>query len=62
MNKNGHVTDARAGEWTVVDLFSGAGGASYGFKARDGFRVVAAADAQKGKPSSGAGSLRAALP
>lgn len=43
--------------WTVVDLFSGAGGASAGFHAHPGFTVVAAADAQIGKPSSGHGSL-----
>ncbi len=44
--------------WTVVDLFSGAGGASYGFHAHPGFRIAGAADAQKGKPSSGTGKLQ----
>jgi DNA (cytosine-5)-methyltransferase 1 len=43
--------------WDVVDLFSGAGGMSYGFHAHPGFRVTGAADAQLGKPSSAAGSL-----
>lgn len=36
---------------TVVDLFSGAGGASAGFRAA-GFELVGAVDAQRGKPSS----------
>lgn len=44
-------------DWTVVDLFSGAGGMSYGFHAHPMFNVVAAVDAQIGKPSSKAGSL-----
>ncbi|HEY1644663.1 MAG TPA: DNA cytosine methyltransferase, partial [Streptosporangiaceae bacterium] len=43
--------------WTVVDLFSGAGGMSYGFHAHPGFRVAGAADAQLGKPSAGRGTL-----
>jgi len=43
--------------FTVVDLFSGAGGMSYGFHKHPQFRVVAAVDAQVGKPSSGAGKL-----
>lgn len=43
--------------WTVVDLFSGAGGASAGFRAYPGFAIVGAADAQLGKPSSAPGSL-----
>lgn len=42
---------------TVVDLFSGAGGASAGFSAHEAFEIVGAADAQLGKPSSRAGSL-----
>ncbi|MDP9440573.1 MAG: DNA cytosine methyltransferase, partial [Actinomycetota bacterium] len=62
MTKNGRSDGARRdAERTVVDLFSGAGGASYGFHARDGFRLVGAADAQKGKPSSGAGTLQCNL-
>jgi DNA (cytosine-5)-methyltransferase 1 len=44
-------------DWTVVDLFSGAGGMSYGFHAHPDFKVVGAADAQIGKPSSAVGSL-----
>src|SRR4051794_22906185 len=43
--------------WTVVDMFSGAGGASYGFHAHPRFRMIGAVDAQIGKPSSGKGSL-----
>jgi DNA (cytosine-5)-methyltransferase 1 len=43
--------------WSVVDLFSGAGGMSYGFSAYPGFRVAGAADAQMGKPSTGPGRL-----
>jgi DNA (cytosine-5)-methyltransferase 1 len=42
---------------TVVDLFSGAGGASAGFAAHPSFRLIGAADAQLGKPSQRAGSL-----
>jgi DNA (cytosine-5)-methyltransferase 1 len=42
----------------VVDLFSGAGGMSLGFHRHPEFRIVAAADAELGKPSSGAGSLQ----
>jgi len=44
--------------WTVVDLFSGGGGMSFGFHAHPGFRIVGAVDAQRGKPSSGYGSLQ----
>src|SRR6185312_7097847 len=43
--------------WSVVDLFSGAGGMSYGFHAHPGFQVIGAVDAQLGKPSSGRGTL-----
>lgn len=43
--------------WTVIDLFSGAGGMSYGFHARAEFHIRGAVDAQVGKPSSGHGSL-----
>src|SRR3954453_7311103 len=48
------------GAWTrhtVVDLFSGAGGMSCGFQRHPAFAVVGAADAEIGKPSSGAGTL-----
>ena len=37
---------------TVVDLFSGGGGASSGFNAHSDFRVIAAVDKQLGKPSA----------
>ena len=43
--------------WSVVDLFSGAGGMSCGFHRHPDFRVIGAADAQSGKPSATAGSL-----
>jgi len=43
--------------WPVVDLFSGAGGMSCGFFRHPGFEVIAAADAQLGKPSAAPGSL-----
>ncbi len=43
--------------WSVADLFSGAGGMSYGFHAHPGFAVVGAADAQIGKPSTRRGAL-----
>jgi DNA (cytosine-5)-methyltransferase 1 len=46
-----------ASPWKVVDLFSGAGGMSYGFHAHPSFAIAGAADAQIGKPSSTAGSL-----
>jgi DNA (cytosine-5)-methyltransferase 1 len=43
--------------WTVIDLFSGAGGMSYGFHAHSNFKLVGAADAEIGKPSTGFGAL-----
>jgi len=43
--------------FTVVDLFSGAGGMSFGFASHPAFKIVFAVDAQQGKPSSGPGSL-----
>ncbi|WP_392840204.1 DNA cytosine methyltransferase [Streptomyces sp. LN500] len=43
--------------WTFADLFSGAGGMSYGFHAHGDFEPVGAVDAQLGKPSSGRGTL-----
>jgi DNA (cytosine-5)-methyltransferase 1 len=43
--------------WSVVDLFSGAGGMSYGFHAHPAFYIAGAADAQVAKPSMGRGSL-----
>ncbi|SEL98738.1 DNA (cytosine-5)-methyltransferase 1 [Blastococcus sp. DSM 46786] len=41
----------------VADLFSGGGGMSYGFAAHPAFAMVAAADAEIGKPSTGAGAI-----
>jgi DNA (cytosine-5)-methyltransferase 1 len=46
-----------APRWSVVDLFSGAGGMSYGFHAHPDFQVTGAVDAQLGKPSTGPGTL-----
>jgi DNA (cytosine-5)-methyltransferase 1 len=43
--------------WPVVDLFSGAGGMSYGFQAHPRFQMVGAADAEIGKPSTGTGAI-----
>lgn len=43
--------------FTFGDLFSGAGGMSFGFRSHPAFRPVFAVDAQVGKPSSGMGSL-----
>jgi DNA (cytosine-5)-methyltransferase 1 len=51
------MRDAENGR-SVVDLFSGAGGMSFGFHRHPGFRLVAAADAEMGKPSSGMGGLQ----
>jgi DNA (cytosine-5)-methyltransferase 1 len=44
-------------QWSVIDLFSGSGGMSYGFHTRKEFRLCGAVDVQAGKPSSGHGSL-----
>jgi DNA (cytosine-5)-methyltransferase 1 len=43
---------------SVIDLFSGAGGMSYGFHKHTSFQMVAAADAELGKPSTGRGKLQ----
>lgn len=47
-----------AERFAVVDLFSGAGGISYGFHKHGAFEVMAAADAELGKPSTGKGKLQ----
>jgi DNA (cytosine-5)-methyltransferase 1 len=47
-----------ANQISVVDLFSGAGGMSFGFKAHGAFQMLAAADAEIGKPTSGNGLLQ----
>lgn len=44
--------------FAVVDLFSGAGGMSYGFHRHPAFKILAAADAELGKPSNGQGKLQ----
>lgn len=50
--------DELSDTWKVLDLFSGAGGMSYGFHAHSGFEVVGGVDAQIAKPSSNRGSLQ----
>lgn len=47
-----------AKKFLVVDLFSGAGGMSYGFHKHPAFQIVGAADAELGKPSTGQGKLQ----
>jgi len=44
-------------QWSVVDLFSGAGGFSCGFHLHPKFKVAAAVDIELGKPSLGPGAL-----
>ena len=44
--------------FNVIDLFSGAGGMSFGFHKHPAFRLVGGADAELGKPSSGQGKLQ----
>jgi len=48
----------QARRFAVVDLFSGAGGMSLGFHKHSAFEIVAAADAELGKPSAGRGRLQ----
>ncbi|HEY2552515.1 MAG TPA: DNA cytosine methyltransferase [Streptosporangiaceae bacterium] len=43
--------------WAVLDLFSGAGGMSFGFRAHPRFAIAGAVDAQLGKPSAKRGGL-----
>lgn len=50
--------DPRTEPISVIDLFSGAGGMSYGFKAHGAFEIVSAVDAEIGKPTSGDGRLQ----
>jgi DNA (cytosine-5)-methyltransferase 1 len=45
-------------QFAIIDLFSGAGGMSYGFHKHPAFRIIAAADAELGKPSTGEGKLQ----
>ena len=54
---SGRARHGPAAPWSVVDLFSGAGGMSYGFHARPRFRIAGAVDAQLGKPSTRRGTL-----
>lgn len=51
--RSARVVSERDPRWTVIDLFSGAGGMSYGFHAHPDFRIAGAVDAQKSKPSRG---------
>ncbi|MFO8089785.1 MAG: DNA cytosine methyltransferase [Desulfatiglandaceae bacterium] len=48
--------------FAVIDLFSGAGGMSYGFRKHTSFEVMAAADAELGKPSTGEDKLQCNSP
>ncbi|EFL01110.1 DNA cytosine methyltransferase [Streptomyces sp. NPDC051287] len=48
---------ASTGAYTVVDLFSGGGGMSYGFHAHPSFEMRGAADVEVGKPSTGHGAI-----
>jgi len=41
----------------VADLYSGAGGMSFGFRANPAFEMVGAADVELGKPSTGHGAI-----
>jgi DNA (cytosine-5)-methyltransferase 1 len=50
--------DSTGTAFSVVDLFSGAGGMSFGFHSHPLFDLVAAADAEIGKPSMGRGALQ----
>jgi DNA (cytosine-5)-methyltransferase 1 len=45
------------GDFRVVDLFSGAGGMSFGFASNPRFDLVGAVDVEVGKPSTGHGAL-----
>lgn len=44
--------------FSVVDLFSGAGGMSCGFAEHPSFKIVGAVDVEVGKPSTGHGALQ----
>ena len=44
-------------KWSVIDLFSGAGGMSYGFYANSKFSIIGAVDFEVAKPSHGKGKL-----
>ncbi|MBB4892371.1 DNA (cytosine-5)-methyltransferase 1 [Streptomyces olivoverticillatus] len=48
---------ASTGAYTVVDLFSGGGGMSFGFHAHPSFEMHGAADVEVGKPSTGHGAI-----
>lgn len=50
--------NGRSAKWKVVDLFSGAGGMSFGFHTHKEFEIIGSVDAQLGKPSSTPGSLQ----
>lgn len=52
--KQGREITVTDGKWSVIDLFSGCGGMSYGFwKYRRFFRLIGAVDLEKGKPGLG---------
>ena len=49
------MSDHKSESWPFIDLFSGCGGFSYGFKTRLPFVPVTAVDCERGKPSSNRG-------
>ncbi len=57
MSKKSETSKKHGKPWTVIDLFSGAGGMSCGFARRKPFKIVAAVDAEHAKPCEGYGSL-----
>ena len=54
----GVASNVNSPNFNVIDLFSGAGGMSFGFSKHPAFQIVAAADAELGKPSAGRGKLQ----
>ena len=51
------VAQRNDSDWSVMDLFSGCGGMSFGFARRKPFRLIAAVDAEHAKPCEGFGRL-----
>lgn len=48
-----HLHQQQSEFWTVIDLFSGAGGMSYGFASHPDFKIIGAVDKELGKPGRG---------
>lgn len=57
MAATNYIQSGDSSKWTVLDLFSGGGGMSYGFHVHPEFEIVGAVDAEVGKPSAGSGTL-----